>query len=242
MQDWMLPGITDYWDPQVEAIERLSRMLDGLPDAELEAQIDAISGAVKRHAGVLSDEHLRWAAMLMADDLYKSAARTTRIDQALLHYLHATGRALLDVVTERGYMLHYFIDNTYDRLDGPLIAFPMLFRAAGMFYSCPQQIAAQFFEKDKPQEEWPALVSKYISYARRVANEIADDCYKDGLHLVFLDIDAKDFPAASKYIGALGVIHVFRSEAPTPGSRCVVNMPPGPRPKTRTPAAGSPSN
>src|SRR5262249_41532339 len=99
-------------------------------------------------------------------------------------------------------------------------------------------VAALYFEKDKPKEEWPALVSKHISNARTVADEIAEDCYKDGRHLVFLDIDSDGFPAALKHSEASGVIHVFRSEAPTPGSRCVVNMPPGPRPKTPVPAGG----
>jgi hypothetical protein len=51
----------------------------------------------------------------------------------------------------------------------------------------------------------------------------------DGQHFVFLDIDATDFPAAETHIDAPGVIHVFRPEAPMPGSHCVINMPPGPR-------------
>jgi hypothetical protein len=228
VQDWMLPRITDYWDQRVEAIERLSRALEDLSDIELKAQVEAIGAAVTRHAGLLSEEQVRLVAVVMAEDLYKSAAQTWRIDHALLSYLHASGRALLDAVSARGYMLQYFIDNTWDRLDGPAIGFPMLFRAAGLIYLCPQALAARDFEKDKPQEEWPALVSKYIADARAVAKDIAEDCYKEGRHFVYLDIDADDFSFAFRHAGAPGVIHVFRSEAPTPGSRCAINMPPGP--------------
>jgi hypothetical protein len=240
MQDWMLPRITDYWDQQVEAIERLSRALEGLSDVELNTQVETIAAAVKRHAAVLSDEHLRLAALVLVEDLYKSAAQTSRIDQPLLSYLHASGGALLDAVAARGYMLHYFIDNTWERLDGPVIGFPMLFGAAGLFYLCPQALAARQFEKDEPREQWPALVSKYIVDARLVADDLAERCHQDRRHFVYLDIDATEFPAAFKHVGEPGVIHVFRSEAPTPGSRCAVKMPPGPRlPNPSTSPQGS---
>jgi hypothetical protein len=239
MQDWMLPRITDYWDQQVDAIERLSRGLEGVPDTELSARLEPISAAVKRHASMLSDEQLRLAAMIMVEDLYKSFARTSRIDTPLLAYLHASSRTLLEAVATHGYVVEYFIDNTWERLDGPVIGFPELFRSAGLMYLCPQELAACQFEKGTPAEQWPALISKYIADGRAVADDLAELCHKDGRHFVYLDIDATEFPAARKHIREQGVIHVFRSEAPTPGSRCVVTMPPSPRPPNATPAAKS---
>jgi hypothetical protein len=107
--------------------------------------------------------------------------------------------------------------------------FPMMFGAAGLIYLCPQELAARRFEKDRPQDEWPALVSKYIKDARIAANDLAEDCHKDGQHFVFLDIDADEFSIAFKYADKPGVIWIARDEAPIPGSHCAVKMPSGPR-------------
>jgi hypothetical protein len=98
-----------------------------------------------------------------------------------------------------------------------------------LFYICPQEIACSQFEKNKPREEWPALVSKYIGDGRSVADQLANRCHVAGRHFVYLDIDATDFAIALNLGKEPGVIHVFRNEAPTPGSRCAIHLPAGPR-------------
>jgi hypothetical protein len=242
MQDWMLPNITDYWDERVEAIERLSRVLAEVPEADRLAHLKSIVTAVTRHATALSDADLVKYAVPIVEDLYKALAKSTYYDDPLRQYLAATGSPYFHALTARGYMVHYFIDNTWDRLDGPVIGFPIWFRAAGLFYICPQEIACSQFEKDQPREKWPALVSKYIDDGRSVADRLAHRCHAEGRHFVYLDIDATDFEIAIKLGKGPGVIFVFRQEAPNPGSRCAVNLPAGPRTaqvSTDAPAAAS---
>ena len=238
MAVWMLPNITDYWDQRVDAIERLSRLLADTPEEEREGQADLIGAAVQRHAKKLSDADLTKFAVPIVEDLYKAGCQRSYIDEPLLQYLEASTAPYFRELSERGYTVHYFIDNTWDRLDGPALAFPVWFGAASLIYICPQQIACHAFEKDRPQEEWPALVARYSGRARDVANQIADRCHEEGRHFVFLDIDTDDFPAALKPIGKPGAICIFRNEAPVPGSRCAVNLPREPR---RSAPAASPA-
>jgi hypothetical protein len=239
MPDWMLPNITDYWDERVEAIERLSRVIAELPEAERAAQLASISAAVGHHASALPEADLVKYAVPIVEDLYKAASKRSYLDDPLLQYLAAIGSPYFQALSARGYMVHYFIDNTYERLDGPALAFPMWFDAAGLFYICPQEIACKRFEKDKPREQWPALVTRHIADGRTVADLTANHCHAAGRHFVYLDIDATDFAIALKLCEQPGVIHVFRKEAPIPGSRCVMRLPDGPRTAPAAPAPAS---
>jgi hypothetical protein len=242
MQDWMLPNVTDYWDERVEAIERLSRVIEAVPEAERAAQLSSISAAVGRHATALMDADLAKYAVPVVEDLYKAAVKRTYLDEPLLQYLAASCRPFFQALSVRGYMVQYFIDNTWDRLDGPAIGFPMWFGATGLLYICPQEIACHDFEKDKPCEEWPALVTKYIGEGRRAAEELVNRCRASGRHFVYLDIDTTDFEIALKTSHDPGVIFVFRQEAPTPGSRCTVRMPNGPRTSQASAVTAAPTS
>jgi hypothetical protein len=238
MPDWMLPNITDYWDERVEAIERLSWVIAEVPEAERAAQLASISAAVGHHASALPETDLVKYAVPIVENLYKAASKRSYLDDPVLQYLAAIGSPYFEALSARGYVVHYFIDNTYERLDGPALAFPMWFGAAGLFYICPQEIACNRFEKDKPREQWPALVTRHIADGRAVADQLANRCHAAGRHFVYLDIDATDFAIALKLCEQPGVIHVFRKEAPIPGSRCVMRLPDGPRTAPVAPAPG----
>lgn len=229
MDAWMLPKLIDYWDTRVEAIDRFSRVLDATPPAERADHLRHIGAAILRHVGVLSHEELTLAAFIIVDDLYKTAAHLTYWDDALAQYLATSGDAFFGALTSRGYSVNYFIDNTYPTLTGPAHWFRVFFQTASMGYICPQEIACHMVEKDRPEAEWPSLVSKYIEIARPTANKLADEFYRDGKSFVFLDIDATEFSIALKTAGKPGVVHVFRQEAPEPGSHCAFTKPPGPR-------------
>jgi hypothetical protein len=243
MQDWMLPHITSYWDDRVDAIERLSRVIDAAPEAERPAQLASITAAVGRHVQGLSDPDIVKFTVPIVEDLYKAASKRTYLDLPLLQYLAASCRPFFRALTARGYVVHYFIDNTYERLDGPAIGFPRWFDAIGLPYICPQEIACHDFEKDKPAEEWPALVTRYIGDGRATAGELVNRCHATGRHFVYLDIDASGnaFEFAFKLSKDPGVIFVFRQEAPVPGSRCTVNLPTEPRTVTAPVAAAAPA-
>lgn len=229
MQDWMLPKLIDYWDTRVEAIDHFSHVLDAIPPADRKNHLLQIGAAIRRHVDGLSDEELTLAAFIIADDLYKTASHLTHWDDALEQYLAASGDAFFVALTKRGYSVNYFVDNTYPTLTGPAHWFRVFFQTVSVGYICPQEIACRMVEKDRPEAEWPMLVSKYIEISRPAANKLADAFYRDGKSFVFLDIDATDFSIAQKTQEKLGVVHVFRQEAPEPGSRCIFTKPPGPR-------------
>ncbi len=240
MSDWMLPHIISYWDERMEAIERFSRVIAATAEAERAAELLSLSAAVARHASALTDADIVKFAVPIVEDLYKAVAKRSQFDQPLFQYLQASCGPFFQALTERGYMVHYFINNTWSRLDGPAIGFPMWFSAVRLPYICPQDIACRDYEKDKPPEEWPALVTKYIEDGRIIAKELANRCHATGRHFVYLDIDAPDFDIAFKMSGEPGVIWIYREEAPTPGSRCAMRLPTEPR-KPETPAEDKPS-
>jgi hypothetical protein len=231
MQDWMLPHITSFWDERMEAIERFSRVIAAVPEADRAADLSALTAAVVRHTQALTDADLVKFTVPIVEDLYKAVARRSRYDEPLFQYLEASCKPFFQALTERGYVVHYFIDNAWDRLEGPAIGFPLWFGTAKLAYICPQEVACHDFEKNKPAAEWPALVTKYIGKGREVAQELAIRCHAAGRHLVYLDIDARggDFDFATKLSQAPGVIFVFRQEAPNPGTRCAVRLPTEPR-------------
>jgi hypothetical protein len=239
MQGWMLNRITDYWDQQVDAIERLSEVLADASDAERPAQIDAIDAAITRHVRALDDKLLQQSAIPIVEDLYKSIIELSRLDSPLLSYLEATGVPYFRELSRRGYSVNYFIDNSYNSFGGPVVALPAWFGAAGLAYVCPQAIAIADFEKNRPESEWPSLAAKYTASARDVAGELVDRLRQAGRSFAYLDTDAPEgaFAAAERTRGKTGVIHIIRVEAPTPGSKCLVTFPPGP---SGAAAAGSP--
>jgi hypothetical protein len=183
--------------------------------SEQQNHMQLISAAINRHIGALSDEQVTTAAFIAVEDLYKTVAYLSYWDNALAQYLQATGEAFFGALANRGYSVHYFIDNTWNSLIGPAHWFKVFFGMASLAYICPQALACRIFETDRPEAEWPALVSKYIVAARAVANRLVDDFHRDARSFVFLDINAEDFSAATKTVGKHGVVHVFRREAPT---------------------------
>jgi TPR repeat protein len=226
---WMFPKLFDYWDARVGAIDHFSRVFEAIPPTERATHARHIGAAIARHVAALSDESLMLASYVIVEDLYKTASHLTYWDDALAQYLAATGTAFFRALNKRGYSVNYFIDNSYPTLSGPANWFRVFFQTASMEYICPQEIACRVIEKDRPEAEWPLLVSKYIEISRPIGDKAVDEFYRDGKSFVFLDTDATEFSIAQKTQGKPGVVHVFRQEAPEPGSRCVFTKPPGPR-------------
>jgi hypothetical protein len=229
VQDWNLRNISDYWDQRVGAIERLSRVIETIPESRREAEVNALYDAVSLKADALPDEELIKFAVPMVDDLYKAINQRAQFDECDMLYVQFSASAFFNALKRRGYMVHYFTNNTFSDLVRPVYAFPAWFGAARLLYICPQEIATRNFEGNKPAEEWPSLIQKYLTEARLIANGLADRCLAEGRHFLFLDIDAQDFPAAEKSLDQPGVIWVFRAEAPTQGSPIKPRFPPGPR-------------
>ena len=165
----------------------------------------------------------------MADDLYKAASVATMIDDALQAYLMASAATLCRIVGERGFVIHYVVDNTYDEelsMQRPLQLYQPWFEAAGFAYICPQKVAELLMGASDPgsasvYEHLPL----YIREGRHLADEIVTRCHAENIHYVFLDTDSCDnsFEVASSRRDEDDVIWAFRNEAPIPGSHCVVN-------------------
>lgn len=226
MQSWMLRHISDYWDQRVDAIDRLSRAFAALPKGEKETAFNAIYNSVTLHADKLSTEEMCKFAVAMVDDLYKAANQMSQFDQDHLQYLKAGATAFFNSVARRGYMIHYFTNNTFSDLRRPVFGFPIWFKAASISYVCPQEIAVRGSENPG---EWQRLIGRDIAASRSVANRTANELRDKGRSFVFLDIDAADFAAAEQSLGKPGVIWVFREDAPVAGTRVKMAFPSEPQ-------------
>src|SRR5207249_4692149 len=128
----MLPKITDYWDAQVKAIDRISQEIGNLAPDDRAAAVDQIRANIARHVSVLDDQLLLRAALAAADDLYKAACWTDHWDEAIADYLSASSETFWRLFAERGFTLQYLVDNVFDVLERPLELFPLWYQAAGL--------------------------------------------------------------------------------------------------------------
>jgi hypothetical protein len=164
IRDWMLPKLIDYWDTRTSAIHHFSRVLNAITSAEGADHVQKIESAIVRHTEALSDEQLTLAAFIVTDDLYKTAAHLSYWDDALEQYLAASAGAFFEALTNRGYSVNYFVDNTYPLLIGPAHWFHVFFQTASMGYICPQEIACRVVEKTAPKlngRTWCPSILRY---------------------------------------------------------------------------------
>jgi hypothetical protein len=114
----------------------------------------------------------------------------------------------------------------------------MLFNSSGFTYICPQEIAlrimwkVKLIEDDKfDEEKYFFYLPKYITEARLIATDVVKDRHKDKWHYVLAEYDNKaslnDYmqPMLESTQGTHGIITLYRSEAPTKGSKCSVMFP-----------------
>jgi hypothetical protein len=112
MNDWAL-HLVDYWDQTTGAINRNVLRLIRLSEPERKAAYGQIQNAVFRRLHALSDIRLLQATVSMVDDLYKYVNDEVLVDQALFAYLDAFAGAFTRVVRERGYAVHYVVENQF---------------------------------------------------------------------------------------------------------------------------------
>lgn len=231
MKAWDLP-LVDYWDQQVGSINGNVLRLLKLSETERSAACGEIRGAVRRRAQALTDDQLLQAAVSMVDDLYKYLNDEVLMDKALFDYLEAFARTFTEAVRERGYVIHYVVENQFSGIDflmlGPFDLFPKVFGAAGLVYVCPQRLGLELMQADGvAASDYVGAIAQYIAEARSVGDELVDTCHADGRHFVFLEADYDEgaLDAALRGRGAPGVLSVFRNEPPIPGSEISVVVP-----------------
>ena len=228
--NWHFPTIYDYLDQLQDAIYIQSRKLADLPEEEQTRELLAIQSAILDQAKGFSDEDMVRVAYVMTEDLYKAANReSVMLDNALYNYVQASAGTFFELLSQRGFVVHYLIDNTFDpTLEGmqrPLKLYDTWFRAAGFVYICPQHIAYQLMEKGGHDVTKSFdLLPRHMGTSREIANEIVGHCHKEQRHYVFLDTDwiPTSFDTSNSVVNQPYVTTIFRTDPPFPHSRSLV--------------------
>ena len=231
MNDWDI-RLVDYWDQTKNAINNNILQLSKLSEPGRMAAFDQIRDSVRKRSESLADEYLLQAVVSMVDDIYKCINEEALISQTLFDYLDAFGRTLTTVVSERGYVIRYVVENQFPKVDflmqGPLDVFPKIFNAAGFLYICPQQAALFLMQHDGINaEDYMQTIARYIAEARYLTNEMVTRCVNEDKHFVFLEADYQEgvLDLAFQDRGAPGVLSIFRNEAPVAGSEVSIGFP-----------------
>jgi hypothetical protein len=224
----VLPKLTDYWDTAQDTIPRFAGKLSALAPGDAEQTMAEVQSEVTAHVRVCPDEQLRTAAVVVAEELYRAAATIAYWDPSMPDYLACSAATFFELLAQRGYQLHYVVDNYYEDLQRPTQLFPVWFQACGLAYLCPQAAALDLMGRDGvPEADRSASLGKYIGEARMLSAAGVDLCRTRGRHFAYLESDFEEgsLDAALAGRGAAGVISVFRNEAPLPGSTVTVVYP-----------------
>lgn len=231
MTDWDF-HLVDYWDQTTGAINRHVLRLIPLGEAERQAACGRIQDAVRKRVAALTDRLLLQAAVSMVDDLYKYVNDAVLVDGALFAYLDAFARTFTAAVRERGYVIHYVVENAFSGVDflmrGPFDLFPRVFNAAGLVYVCPQQLALRLMQADGvAAPDYASAIARYIAEARDLADRLLSQCAETGRHYLFLEVDYQEgaLDLALQGSDGRGVLTIFRNDAPVPGSTVSVSFP-----------------
>lgn len=190
---------------------------------------------IMTYAAALNDHDIQMAVFEMVDEIYKTANSPAILSQderrGITQYLSVSAAVFAAVVSQRGFAIHYVVNNTFkrdlDNLEGPLFIFPDWFKAAGFNYICPQLIGWQLIVDCEGNDEtfllaWPECEKD----SRERAGVNVELCHEKHQHYVYLDTEGNDssFDVAMKAAQFPGVVQVFREEPPVPGSKCVVEL------------------
>jgi hypothetical protein len=203
----MLPKISDYWDSTKNAIPRFAAELEALSPTAAKQTTATIRAAVTEHVRVLSDQWLPRVAFVVAEDLYRTANTIAAWNTSVADYLACSAATFFDLLSQRGYCLHYIIDNSFQQMQRPIELFPLFFPACGIEYQCPQHLESTFGLA--PGE------------SQGVSSQVLRGLFAQGKHYLLLDTDSieSSFAAPLEQRKTKGVITVIRNEAPGAGSK-----------------------
>lgn len=231
MTDWDF-HLVEYWDQTTGAINRNVLQLIRLSETERMAACSRIQEAVHKRLAVLTDSLLLQAAVSMVDDLYKFVSDEVLMDRVLFAYLDAFARTFTETVRERGYVIHYVVENSFSGVDflmrGPFDLFPKVFNAAGLVYVCPHQLALRLMQADGvAAPNYSSAIAGYIDEARALADRLLNQCAETGRHYLFLEVEYQEgtLDLALQGSDVRGVLTIFRNDAPVPGSTVSVSFP-----------------
>lgn len=224
----MLPKITNYWDTAQDAIPRFAAELSALSPTAAKETTTATRAAVTEHLRVLPDKLLLLAAVAVANDLYRAASTIAFWNTSVADYLGCSAATFFGLLSQRGYRLHYVIDNSFEDLQRPTQLFPLWFQACGIVYICPQLLALDLMRSDGVAVADDSVsLAHHIAEARHLGDRIVQKCREEARHYVYLETDFQDgsLDTALQGRGEAGVLSLFRNEAPVLGSKVAVVLP-----------------
>ena len=230
--EWNHPKVTDYWDARVGAIEAAGDRLEKLAGEQGSSALVAVRQAVEERAAALDDPFLLRAAVTLFDDLYKTASSIGYWSESLRRYIEASAGTFCSVLSERGFRVQYLVDNAWTDMARPVQLFPDWFGAAGIGFICPQALVlGQSHGGAVPPMDAATseLMSRHIAPARESVEKAVAAYRDEQFHFVQLDTDMVDssFETALEARGDQGVLTMYRSEAPEPGSKIGIWPPKG---------------
>ena len=230
----MLPSLTDYVDSRNDSVQRLVDKLELSQDPT--GDLKAIKEAVCEHVRLLSIKWFFRASVAFADQIYKTVNAASTWSTLHNEYLEATAGTFFKSFHEKGYVLHYWINNSFERtqhgMHNPLHLFPDLFRSVGLVYICPESLSLGLMKNDGiPSSQFLQHYPRYEDESRDVARLAIKECNQRKLSYVLLDLadDKQDLrnemskdPMAD---AETNVVTVFRHEAPVAGSNIAICLP-----------------
>ncbi len=232
---WDFPNLAYLWDYKTRAIIAGADRLEALSDADRELSLTALSERVRVLTSGLDDDWLVASAFFMIEDLYKSYFRQSRWTPGVRDYIAATAGVFMEVLAQRGFVLHYVVDNVQSEanLDEMLTFVPLVFQAAGILVVGPQLMALEFMQQEHGEPRDVDAIPLYRNQGHSIANWVIARLHEDRRSSVYLNVDLDDDNPALSLDVALSqsnapkTIVVFRDQAPVDGSIAGIALPPG---------------
>lgn len=150
-------------------------------------------------------------------------------------HIAATAGVFMQVLAQRGFVLHYVIDNTQsEALIGQTLTYvPAVFQVAGFLVTGPQLMALELMQKADHRPRDVAAIPRYRTEGHHVANRLISRCHEERRSSVYLNLDLDDdAPGLSLHValsqgGTPKTIVVFRDASPQVGSVARLAPPPG---------------
>ncbi|MGI6492051.1 MAG: hypothetical protein ACOX0T_06530 [Pelotomaculum sp.] len=234
MGEWYFNNLADYWSNHKQnSIFVHAQKIRKYPPLEQKMILVDIIESVGRHVRLMSDEQLAATAVIIADDIYKSANEFKFFNETMADYLSASAGTFFEFLHEKGYALHYlcnnsFADNSYIGLQRPLQIFRLCFAPAHINYICPHEIALQLMLKDGLEEkDYDQNIAAYLLMAEPIVSKLIAMCHekKESYFCLRLGAGMEHFQDSLAYRDKPNIITAFRFEAPTRDSACQVWAP-----------------
>ena len=232
--DWDFPSLAYLWDSQMRAIVSGADKLESLGPPDLVRSLRLLRERVHTLAHAMSDEWLIVTAYVTVEDLFKSCFNDFRWSPGVPAYVAATAGEVMKELTQRGFVLHYVIDNTVGNanLAEVLEYMPQLFETARLAMTGPQLMAGVLMAQDGLPRE-TSRIPEYRDRGHAAADELVGRWHRERKSSVYLNMDFDDDRPALSMDVALSqsnqprTIVVFRNQLPAPGTKSNICPPPG---------------